>query len=279
MRKKAIVIIKGGFGNQLFQYCLANHLKKNNFAVKIDTSFYNINDFDTKNTYRHLSFTPRELGFKKANKFSIITFNLLRKINKLNIKFLTFEYFKGYNHLNLKFKDFNLFDGYWQNEILLNESKDFLIKYLSNKDSFKENISLNDPKFNTLVHVRRDDYIGMSEELTISYYKESISKMNDMVKDFQYDIFTDDKTWVKNNDVFSDAKNIFDQESFGNEPIETFINMIKYKNFILANSTFSLLASYLKENVDSKIITPTPWFRNIEHPGFLYNDWIAVENI
>ena len=279
MRKKAIVVIKGGFGNQLFQYCLANHLKKNNFAVKIDTSFYDINDFDTKNTYRHLSFTPQELGFKKANKFSMIIFNLLRKINKLNIKFLTFEYFKGYNHLNLKFKDFNLFDGYWQNEILLDESKDFLIKYLSNNDSFKENISLNDPNFNTLVHVRRDDYIGMSEELTISYYKESISKMNDMVKDFQYDIFTDDKTWVKNNDVFSDAKNIFDQENFGNEPIATFINMIKYKNFILANSTFSLLASYLKENVDSKIITPTPWFRNIEHPGFLYNNWIAVENI
>ena len=279
MRKKAIVVVKGGFGNQLFQYCLANHLKKNNFSVKIDTSFFNINDFDTRNTYRHLSFTPKELGFKKANKFSIIIFNFLRKINKLNIKFLTFEYFKGYNHVNLKFKDFNLFDGYWQNKILLDESKDFLIKYLSNKDSFKENISLKDPKFNTLVHVRRDDYIGMSEELTISYYKESISKMNKMVKDFQYDIFTDDKTWVKNNDVFSDAKNIFDQENFGNEPIATFINMIKYKNFILANSTFSLLASYLKENDDSKIITPTPWFRNIEHPGFLYNNWIAVENI
>ena len=279
MRKKAIVVVKGGFGNQLFQYCLANHLKKNNFSVKIDTSFFNINDFDTRNTYRHLSFTPKELGFKKANKFSIIIFNFLRKINKLNIKFLTFEYFKGYNHVNLKFKDFNLFDGYWQNKILLDESKDFLIKYLSNKDSFKENISLKDPKFNTLVHVRRDDYIGMSEELTISYYKESISKMNKMVKDFQYDIFTDDKTWVKNNDVFSDAKNIFDQENFGNEPIATFINMIKYKNFILANSTFSLLASYLKENDDSKIITPTPWFRNIDHPGFLYNNWIAVENI
>ena len=279
MRKKAIVVVKGGFGNQLFQYCLANHLKKNNFSVKIDTSFFNINDFDTRNTYRHLSFTPKELGFKKANKFSIIIFNFLRKINKLNIKFLTFEYFKGYNHVNLKFKDFNLFDGYWQNKILLDESKDFLIKYLSNKDSFKENISLNDPNFNTLVHVRRDDYIGMSEELTISYYKESISKMNKMVKDFQYDIFTDDKTWVKNNDVFSDAKNIFDQENFGNEPIATFINMIKYKNFILANSTFSLLASYLKENDDSKIITPTPWFRNIDHPGFLYNNWIAVENI
>lgn len=279
MRKKAIVVVKGGFGNQLFQYCLANHLKKNNFSVKIDTSFFNINDFDTRNTYRHLSFTPKELGFKKANKFSIIIFNFLRKINKLNIKFLTFEYFKGYNHVNLKFKDFNLFDGYWQNKILLDESKDFLIKYLSNKDSFKENISLKDPKFNTLVHVRRDDYIGMSEELTISYYKESISKMNKMVKDFQYDIFTDDKTWVKNNDVFSDAKNIFDQENFGNEPIATFINMIKYKNFILANSTFSLLASYLKDNDDSKIITPTPWFRNIDHPGFLYNNWIAVENI
>ena len=278
MRKKAIVVVKGGLGNQLFQYCLANHLKKNNLSVKIDTSFFNINDFDSKNTFRYLSFTPRELGFKKASKFSIIIFNFLRKINKLSIKFLTFEYFKGYNHVNLKFKDFNLFDGYWQNKFLLDESKDFLIECLSNNDSFRKNIALNDPKFNTLVHVRRDDYIGMSEELTISYYKESISKMNTLVKDFQYDVFTDDKTWVKNNDVFSDAKNIFDQENFGNEPIVTFINMIKYKNFILANSTFSLLASYLKENVDSKIITPTPWFRNIEHPGFLYNDWIAVEN-
>ena len=39
MKKKAIVVIKGGFGNQLFQYCLAHHLRNNNFSVKIDTSF------------------------------------------------------------------------------------------------------------------------------------------------------------------------------------------------------------------------------------------------
>ncbi len=278
MKKKAIVVIKGGFGNQLFQYCLAYHLRKNNFSVKIDTSFYNIKYFDTKNTYRNLSFTPNELGFKNVNMFSTSIFKFLRKINKLNIKYLTFGYFKGYNHINLELKDFNLFDGYWQNKLLLDESKEFLIECLSKKESFQENIAVDDPEFNTLIHVRRDDYIGMSEELNISYYKESIAKMRNEINNFQYDIFTDDKTWVKSNDIFLNAKNIFDQEDFENDPILTFINMIKYKNFIIANSTFSLLASYLKEDASTKIITPTPWFKNIKHPGFSYENWMTVEN-
>ncbi len=278
MKKKAIVVIKGGFGNQLFQYCLAHHLRNNNFSVKIDTSFYNIKYFDAKNTYRNLSFTPNELGFKNVNIFSTSIFKFLRKINKLNIKYLTFGYFKGYNHINLELKDFNLFDGYWQNKLLLDESKEFLIECLSKKQFFQENIAIDDSEFNTLIHIRRDDYIGMSEELNISYYKESIAKMSKEINNFQYDIFTDDKTWVKSNDIFLNAKNIFDQEDFENDPILTFINMVKYKNFIIANSTFSLLASYLKEDAGSKIITPTPWFRNIKHPGFSYENWMTVEN-
>ena len=76
------------------------------------------------------------------------------------------------------------------------------------KTVFQENIAIDDSEFNTLIHIRRDDYIGMSEELNISYYKESIAKMSKEINNFQYDIFTDDKTWVKSNDIFLNAKNI-----------------------------------------------------------------------
>ena len=41
-QKKAIVIIKGGFGNQIFQFAFANYLKSLNFKVSINIDFFNI---------------------------------------------------------------------------------------------------------------------------------------------------------------------------------------------------------------------------------------------
>ena len=67
-------------------------------------------------------------------------------------------------------------------------------------------------------------------------------------------IFTDDEDWVKNQKLFNSAKNIFGENSFNNNPLSTFANMTKYNNFIVGNSTFSLLAAFLKEDTSSKII-------------------------
>ena len=82
----------------------------------------------------------------------------------------------------------------------------------------------------------------------------------------------------KNQKLFNSAKNIFGENSFNNNPLSTFANMTKYNNFIVGNSTFSLLAAFLKEDTSSKIIVASPWFRNINHPGFNFDKWIKINN-
>ena len=71
--KYSIITIKGGFGNQLFQYCLANSLKNLGVKVKINIDFYKKDNFDyDNNTYRELLFEPNFFQFKEKNSFDDI---------------------------------------------------------------------------------------------------------------------------------------------------------------------------------------------------------------
>jgi len=279
MKKKGIVVIKGGFGNQLFQYCMANYLSQQGLSISIDTSFYKKTTFDlTNNTYRPLVFKPNELGFKKSSFLNNLFYKFLRKINKLNIKFFTYGHFKGYEHEGFELKNFNLFDGYWQNLELLKYSRNFLRQSLSKVEGIKNNLENDIPEFNTLVHIRRNDYVDMNEELDISFYEKALKSMSVLNDQFKYDIFTDDKNWVSKQKIFKNVNNIYGKESFGDNSLIIFTNMLKYKNFIISNSTFSLLASFIKYDEESNIIFPDPWFRTINHQGFNVENWIPIIN-
>ena len=55
--------------------------------------------------------------------------------------------------------------------------------------------------------------------------------------------------------------------------------MLQNKHFIVANSTFSLIAAFVKEMDDSIIIVSDPWFRNNKEKEKLSLDnWIKISN-
>ena len=60
MKKIAIVVIKGGLGNQLFQLVFCNYLKSKNFKVILDTSAYGLSTKKLKT----LNMTKRSLVFQ-----------------------------------------------------------------------------------------------------------------------------------------------------------------------------------------------------------------------
>ena len=65
--EKAIVYLKGGFGNQLFQLSFANYLRSNGVNVKINLKFFrNLGD----NTPRELILPLSFFDFKSQNYFS-----------------------------------------------------------------------------------------------------------------------------------------------------------------------------------------------------------------
>lgn len=282
MKKSAIVEIKGGLGNQIFQYSFAKYLE--NFGFKV---FYNLDFFKSKNLtdvterdflLKNLSCSINEAS-ETIKKLSDIL-NLLINSKKIKQYFpfinkYIFQYFKekDYNR-NLGYKDYsiiNYFDGYWQNNIdhlkiqkvtLLNI---FNINYLDLE-------KLNNNR--VMIHVRRQDYVKLGINLNINYYKNSISLLKKELNEFEFDIFTDDTNWVQDQNIFSDCKNIYGEEI---DPINSFKEMLHYKHYIIANSTYSFLAAFFGEKKDSKILMPYKWSIKKNNNFLSENSWIKVQ--
>ena len=260
--KVAIVDIKGGFGNQLFQLCFANYLNSCNIDVYI-----NSRNFERSKKIENLDVDLRELilpvEFYGMKEITDAGFMILEIIQKMSRGVLV----KKFNDKNFeinKLKRINRLDGYWQNLDYFKFSKDFLISTLSNDNKLKNAINSKIVEGSTMVHVRRGDYLGLGEELDIEYYEKSISKARESINKFSYSVFTDDKRWVQENKIFDDAKNVFFSTNSKSDTLDTFAKMLKFENYIISNSTFSLMASLLSQTVRSLIYIPDPWFRKSE---------------
>ena len=98
------------------------------------------------------------------------------------------------------------------------------------------------------------------------------------IPEFEYNIFTDDINWIKKHKLFNSAKNVFYSSNSRIDTIKTFSEMLKHNNFIISNSTFSLIPAILKENETSKIISPFPWYRKSNKELNLKQNWIKLGN-
>ena len=267
--KECLVEIYGGFGNQLFQLNFAQILKNKGFEV-----FVNTRDFErvAKENSEHL--TARKLVLPVEN----FNLNEIRNQEYINYKFrrITRNYkilnkatlnnktFSVVNDNNLDLENLlkkNHFIGYWQDLNYLKENKESLISSLKNNKTLKGSL---EEKSNdmTMIHVRRNDYLKFNEELPIIYYEKAIDYLKEKTNKLNFNVFTDDLPWSKNQKIFKNAHNIFTSSDSPKETIETFSLMLRNKNFIIANSTFSLLAAFLAEKSNSIITYPDPWFRS-----------------
>ena len=116
--EKAIVYLKGGFGNQLFQLSFANYLRSNGVNVKINLEFFrNLED----NTPRELILPLSFFDFKSQNYFSkkIFDVNIFLAnsslVNKLQLDsiFENFRFTKDDEGLSKISSKTGYFDGYW----------------------------------------------------------------------------------------------------------------------------------------------------------------------
>ncbi len=294
--KKAVVYVKGGFGNQLFQLSFANFLKQNKCKVKISTDLM----------VKKLNRTPRQLilplsyfGFKEENKFNSIKFKTLNKLhNSSATKFLNMhDSLSGYQYTKdndeyEKIKQKKLyFNGYWKNQKYIEFSREFIISSLKKDPTL--NYGFQNTNSNALIHVRRRDFIANDWQLDISYYKESIDLLFSNYGNVKFDVFTDDREWVENSKIFKNAENIYSQSQGDsitddrpdlyqkddkNETISTFSKMLEYQHFISSNSSFAFWAAFLKSTEKSFVTVPDPWFYRGSHVTLKKDNWKVVKN-
>ena len=275
-QKKAVVIIKGGFGNQLFQFAFANYLKSLNFKVSINIDFFN--NSDPNSTNRNLVIPVEYFDLKVTTVFEKIYYKFLKKIisNNSNNYMKTF---KGYEVNIADTVEINIFDGYWKNLKYLEDQKNYIVDSLKkNKilnESFKNEIKPN----STAIHIRRGDFLKNGWNLDIEFYEESLNYLNENIENFSFDIFTDEPEWVKNQYIFKDVNKIFAQKTNTEiETIETFAKLMNYQNTVIGNSTFSFLSAFIKGSENETVITCDPWYTNSNHPTLAKPGWIKIKN-
>jgi len=282
-----IVKLKGGLGNQLFQYALGKKLSViRNESFKLDISGY---------VQRIKTDTPR--------KYSLDAFNIKADIaSDLEIKNIKYPFgiiSKGWRFFSFKFLRIHnigyipsilsakkkYIDGYWQSYKYLGPIRNILLEEFTLRESIENKYKelLNQINNNsTSIHIRRGDLVSNAKTKAeyhtfgIEYYEEAIKIISKETSNPTFFVFSDDIEWAKQNlkidlpIVFVSNPQIKDYEEL--------IIMSRCKNNIIANSTFSFWSAWLNQNPNKIVIAPKQWTtkKTSDELDVLPKEWIQI---
>lgn len=130
------------------------------------------------------------------------------------------------------------------------------------------------------VHVRRGDYLSANPHtlLPASFFDEAIVMLNELIPGGTFYFFSDDPDWVHAQN-FSKAGQVVSDGSFTG--FEELVLLAACSHFIISNSTFSWWGAWLGVHREKVVISPRDWFTDgIETPqDLLPESWIRIPNV
>ena len=278
-----IIKIKGGLGNQLFQYAVGRALALHHrLPLKLDLTI-----FKTYKLHRYLldqfsiqADIATEDEIIKLKGGNNVLFSALRKAGLVKRKSYLKEKRSSYFDASVFKNDDVYLDGYWQNELYFSDIREELLRDLTSISSmsdlgvvYMEGIK----KSNSVsLHVRRGNYLNLKNfnVLDINYYMKAVEYMRKNVEKPTFYIFSDDLEWCKNSLGFLDNCIFVDST-------KTEIDDLKLMSFckhnIIANSSFSWWGAWLNQNCKKTVIAPKGWLLN--DPGssnVILSDWVKM---
>lgn len=270
-----LVNLKGGLGNQMFQYALGRVLSlKNNTELVLDTSYFEISHPGA--TKREYALDIFEINNETKKCFKIIFF--IKNIFSKKERFFNFD------PKILMLKDGVCLDGYWQSYKYFKNFEDVIRKDFTLKRIFSENIEGLAKKIKSensvCVHIRRGDYIGnkLHDVLGFDYYERGLKEIEKRVKISNIYVFSDDIAWCKKNIKLEHSITFVGDEYSGQKAGGHLYLMSQCKNFLISNSTFSWWAAWLAENSHKVVVCPNKWFgdESINTNDLIPEDWIRI---
>ena len=287
-----IVRLKGGLGNQMFQYSLGRVLSlRHNTELKLDISFYDLN---LKNvTKRDFDLNVFNIGGEIArksdiplllrvynNKIIIDLISMVRRIIKSRGQEKSFSFDSSIFRAG---KDVYL-EGYWQSPKYFKEYEDVIRKDFSLKNTPTQNIQNLAKEISSTealsIHVRRGDYVGNPnhEVVTEDYYEKCIKEVSKTKRIEKIYVFSDDVDWCKNNLSFSFPTMFVENEYAGTKGEGHMFLMSLCKYLVITNSSFSWWAAWLCAFKDKIVICPKKWFpdESIDTSDLIPKEWIRL---
>ncbi|MBR0385213.1 MAG: alpha-1,2-fucosyltransferase [Erysipelotrichaceae bacterium] len=285
-------VIRGGLGNQLFQYASAYALsKKLRQQLTLDTSFYHS---ESKRAYRldqlHLSnhfVTNGETDnllircYKNRYINGVIRrmqMNTLPITNGIYLVDKAGRFTPSFFDVEAE----NIFmNGYFQSEEYFREYRGEILKqFTPSYEPEKEYLKLVTEIQNcesVSIHVRHGDFsnrhkTGYHYVLNADYYIRAIDTIREHVAKPKFYFFSDDMDWVRKN-LPSSEEFEFISLNTHNGDIDELMLMSKCQHNITANSTFSWWGAWLNTNKRSVKITPDKQYGD---PKMIPASWIKI---
>ena len=290
-----IVKLKGGLGNQMFQYAFGRIVAlESNSVLKLDiTGFKDDKVFGRKYSIACFNIIKNIATEKDLKKLKILTGkSYISKFIRLAIKIK--PYYSRYVIYERKTHKYDsrifqkkyqnvYFDGYWQNEKYFKDIEDIIRKEFILKETLKNgNLNLANKIQDTnsaSIHLRKYDDIPEDDMsmLSLNYYHKAVKYLSERFNNLHFFIFSDNPEWAKKTLKLS-CPTTFVEHNKNDKDYEDLRLMSLCKHQIIANSSFSWWAAWLNENTDKIVIAPKKWFRNYHRDtsDLIPNRWIQI---
>lgn len=288
-----VVRLKGGLGNQLFQYGFGRALSiMKSSPLVFDKTWYFVNALTRSATPRRLvldRFRIRDCSIKLMP----VKYYLMEKKNRSGqlprMHDMIFISENRQNNIDEICRTDNCyFDGYWQKYSHLKSIRNSLIKELVPKASLLSGncarlVKETANSGSVAVHFRRGDYATDVRTnnhhglCSLEYYHSALDYLSRLVAIKRLFIFSDDIDWVKANFLCKLPITYID-DSLSLSDVEAFWAMSKCKCFVIANSSFSWWAAWLNTDKNKIVIAPKKWLTcdSNEAEGILPDEWIRI---
>ena len=260
--KMTTIRLKGGLGNQMFQYAYGRNLMiSKGKSVVFDISFYRGSKSPTDSDR---PFLLNKFKIPSAISFTEAPRTLLEKIAD---------------------KIFNK-EHYFQNEKYFITTantirNEFVLKDNLSNEGLNWKNKIENSGNSISVHIRRGDYVNnpvtkaYHGTCSPEYYEKAISYISDKVQDPSFFVFSDNLAWVKKNISFNTYAVFYVSESGVPDHEELFL-MSRCTHNIIANSSFSWWGAWLNPNPSKIIIAPKKWSNNDSGLNIIPASWIKM---
>lgn len=276
-----VVRLKGGLGNQLFQYAIGRALVNGSGGpLMLDTTTGFRGD-PYRRTYRlhhfNIAATPADAcelqGISRIARFQGLA---LRELEWF------WMYRLGSYHIPKVFRlpicSHVYLDGYWQSELYFKHIEQIIRKEFTVVTSFDkrtyEYAKLLSEGNSISVHVRHENYVMTCPR---SYYVKAVERMSQRVEKPLFVIFSDDAEWVAENLDFVKPSVMVSSEGEDRDVKDLWL-MSLCRHHIIANSTFSWWGAWLGQHPEKQVIGPRLWSnpRRLVVKHVLPPEWEAI---
>lgn len=278
-----IVQLRGGLGNQMFQYAFGkslSHITQSPLSLDLTKLLYRNGDpkalfrnydldiFTLKAPFTALSVIEKNIPHKKIlSELFLRSSKFIRSIKKrLGLANIFIE--EGLEFINIhnvKPASGDIYAiGFWQNESYFKDIEDdlkkdftFRLSILGESQELLKQIEETD---SVCLNVRRTDYITDDKFIGIKFYKKATERILTQKPNAKFFIFSDDIEWCEKHLDFIERATFVSHAHAGVKFGNYLHLMSKCHHFIIPNSTFAWWAAWLGNRPDKIVICPRNWF-------------------